>query len=145
MDIHRLSRMYALNEKIQRQSIPDQSPSIDANLVQTVTNPTTVIEEIDLDIVAAASRVATSSISLLQAVDRLQTISNEKMASRPTETDRPFSLTTTSMKATCVTFIGNWSGSDTYVKGHFRKSTNLYYKQLDVSIKHSVVPTNELE
>lgn len=89
--------MYALNEKIQRQSIPDQSPSIDANLVQTVTNPTTVIEEIDLDIVAAASRVATSSISLLQAVDRLQTISNEKMASRPTETDRPFSLTTTSM------------------------------------------------
>lgn len=56
--------MYALNKKIHRQSIPDQSPSIDANLMQAATNPTTVIQGIDLDIVTAASGVATSSASL---------------------------------------------------------------------------------
>lgn len=61
--------------------------------MQTATHPTAVIEGVDLDIVTAASRVAASSVSLFQAVNRFQTISDEKMASRPTETDRPFSLT----------------------------------------------------
>lgn len=63
------SRMYTLNKKIHGQPISDQTPSINANLVQIVANPTTVIQGIDPGIVTAASEVATSSASLFQTVD----------------------------------------------------------------------------
>lgn len=68
------SRMCALNKKIHGQSIPDQTSSIDANLVETVTNPTAVIQGTDPVIVTAASRVATSSAFLFQAVNVFQAI-----------------------------------------------------------------------
>ncbi|KAL7328789.1 hypothetical protein PS15p_207006 [Mucor circinelloides] len=79
------SRMYALNKKIHGQPIPDQTPSINANLVQTVGNPTTIIQGIGPDIVTAASGVAASSASLFQTANRSQAISDEKMVPHPTE------------------------------------------------------------
>ncbi|KAL9536388.1 hypothetical protein MBANPS3_012683, partial [Mucor bainieri] len=30
----------------------------------------------------------------------------------------------------CVTFVGNWSGSARYIKGHARRGTHRYYQQL---------------
>ncbi|KAL7314182.1 hypothetical protein PS15m_005790 [Mucor circinelloides] len=117
--------MYALNKKIHRQSIPDQSPSIDANLMQAATNPTTVIQGIDLDIVTAASGHGEYCKRKIRAT-------NGKILN-------------CQKKASCVKFTGNWSGSDTYIKGPSRRSTNPNHKQLDVGIKDSVVPTNELE
>ncbi|KAL9552827.1 hypothetical protein PS6_004255 [Mucor atramentarius] len=77
--------MYALNKKIHGQSIPDQTSSIDANLVETVTNPTAVIQGTDPVIllpVPSSSKQSTYS-----------RLSDEKMALHPKETDRPFSLT----------------------------------------------------
>ncbi|CAO0798400.1 unnamed protein product [Mucor circinelloides] len=79
------SRMYALNKKIHGQSIPDQAPSINTNLVQIAANPTTVIQGVDPGIVTAASGVATSSASLFQTANRFQAISDEKMVPHPTE------------------------------------------------------------
>ncbi|KAL7330325.1 hypothetical protein PS15p_205290 [Mucor circinelloides] len=42
-----------------------------------------------------------------------------------------------------VTFTGNWSGSEAYIKGHSCRSTKPYYKQLAASYHDSVVSVDE--
>lgn len=141
--------MYALNKKIHGQYIPDQTSFIDANLVQTVTNPTAVIQGIEPVIVTAASRVATSSAPLFQAVNIFQAMSDEKMALHPTETDRPFSLTANMVNtATLSNQDKKLKERNIYwqlvclwylysINGHVRRRIKPYYKQLACGKKDS--------
>lgn len=42
-----------------------------------------------------------------------------------------------------ITFVGNWSGSGKYIKGHNRRGINQYYTQLNASSIDHVIKVDE--
>lgn len=186
------STMYLLNKRINGQPTPQQDPPPDASLVSIIAKPNTVVQGIDPGIVTTASGITTTSMSLLEHVNRFQALSSDTMIPHPKDNVRAFNLTANFVnnatlankdrrarekktqtlkrkqkdrvkrksrlkkcyqrkvasdrvggKEPCVTFIGNWSGSSKYIKGHTRRGTRRYYQQLGALDKDSVLLVDE--